>query len=61
MPSAGFEIAILAIERLRPYTLGDTATGIGTFQYDKHITAKQLTYLLTPWSKVLLEKLPVFS
>jgi hypothetical protein len=46
MPSVGFETAILAIQRLQTYTLGDMAIGIGTFQYDTHIAAKQLTYLL---------------
>jgi hypothetical protein len=44
MSSAGFETAFLAIQRLQTYTLGGTAIGIGTFQYDKHITAEQLTY-----------------
>ena len=51
MPAAGFETAILVSERPQTRQLGRAATGIGIWRN------YLLTYLLTPWSRVPLEKL----
>ena len=48
MQPVGFEPTISAGERPRTYALDRAATGTGQIN---------ITYLLTPWSRVLLEKL----
>jgi hypothetical protein len=62
MLPAGFKPEIQANERLQTDTLDRVATGIDTLTITdkkKRIQQYDLTYLLTPWSRVLLEKLTV--
>jgi hypothetical protein len=51
MPPVGFEPTIAAGERPMTYVLDRAASGIGNLH----------TYLLTPWSRILLEKLTILK
>ena len=67
MPPVGFEPTIAAGERLKTYALDRAATGTGTVVFYIYIfyipddDVYLLTYLLTPWSRVLLEKLTSYQ
>ena len=66
MPPAGFEPTISAGERPETYALDGAAIGTGllTLIVEENKAPMQrglLTYLLTPWSRVLLEKLTGFQ
>ena len=54
MPPVGFEATISAGKRPQTYVLDRAATGTGIIMV---LLTYLLTYLLTPWCRVLLEKL----